>query len=263
MRLRDERLAVVADVAEILDDVGEILAVVQRLPFTETGEAPHVRGRATFVLGTECHLVGPCTGLRAVGAPLAVDLVGHHVLANQARHHARPAPVWVLVVDVLEGDRLVLAGVGEAVVVLPPLAELVVPTGILLLEPFEVGVGHGVDAPVVDRPAGGEEAGDLVHVVLVDDAVPRLLDQVVRNRQTVLLQWQKVTAVVVVVDPAAPHLGVGLAVLAAVLGPVLDEGADRGVDDAVVVPPRVAQIPFQQWTIALVGQCHQQDRVTV
>ncbi len=38
---------------------------------------------------------------------------------------------------------------------------------------------------------------------------------------------------------------------------------DRGVDDAVVVPPCVAQIPFEQRTIALVGQGHQQDGVAV
>src|SRR6202011_2430984 len=32
MRLRDERLPVVADVTEVLDDLGEILTVVERLP---------------------------------------------------------------------------------------------------------------------------------------------------------------------------------------------------------------------------------------
>ena len=185
------------------------------------------------------------------------------VLADQARHHAGPAAVRVGVADLLERDGLVAAGVGQPVVVLPPLAELVVPTGVLLLEPLEVLVGHGVDAPVVDRPAGGEEPRHLVHVVLVDDALPRLLDEIVRDGQAVLLQRQQVAAVVVVIDPPPPHLGVALAVLAAVLGAVLDERADGRVDHAVVVPPRVAQVAFQQRPVALVGQGHQQDRIAV
>src|ERR1700679_3821562 len=45
MRLRDERLAVVTDIAEVLDDLGEILAVVHRLPLAVTGEAAHRRRR--------------------------------------------------------------------------------------------------------------------------------------------------------------------------------------------------------------------------
>ncbi len=102
-----------------------------------------------------------------------------------------------------------------------------------------------------------------MHVALVDDALPRLLDEVVRDRQAVLLQRHQVAAVVVVVDPAPPHLGVALAVLAAVLGAVLDERADGRVDHAVVVPPRVAQVALQQRPVALVGQRHQQDRVAV
>ncbi|SLH74630.1 Uncharacterised protein [Mycobacteroides abscessus subsp. abscessus] len=102
-----------------------------------------------------------------------------------------------------------------------------------------------------------------MHIALVDDAPPRLLDEIVRNGQAVLLQRNQVAAVVVVVDPPPPHLGVALPVLAAVLGAVLDEGADGGVDDTVVVPPRVPQIPLQQGTVALVGESHQEDGIAV
>src|SRR6478672_4923704 len=116
--------------------------------------------------------VGPVAGLRAIGPPLAVDLVQDGVLADQARHHAGPAALRVGVADLFERDGLVPTGVGQPVVVLPPLAELVVPTGVLFLEPLEVLVRHGIDAPVVDRPAGGEELRNPVHVVLVDDALP-------------------------------------------------------------------------------------------
>ena len=122
---------------------------------------------------------------------------------------------------------------------------------------------HRVDPPVVRQPAGGEELRDFVDVALVPDPVPRLLDEVVRNLQAVLLQRDQVAAVVVVIDPAPPHLRVALAVLAAVLGAVLDERADGGVHDAVVVPPRVAQVALEQFAVALVGERHQQDRVAV
>ena len=169
----------------------------------------------------------------------------------------------VLVVDVLGDDRVVPVRPRQAVVVLPPLAVLVVPARVLVLEPLEVLVGHRVDPPVVGEPAGGEELRDLVHVALVPDLVPRLLDEVVRDDQAVLLQRHEVGAVVVVVDPAAPHLGVGLAVLAPVLGAVLDERADGGVHHPVVVPPRVAQVALEQLVVGLVGQGHQQRRVTV
>ena len=151
------------------------------------------------------------------------------------------AALRVGVADLFERDGLVPTGVCQPVVVLPPLAELVVPTGVLFLEPLEVLVRHGIDAPVVDRPAGGEELRNPVHVVLVDDALPGFLDQVVRDGQTVLLQRQQIAAVVIVIDPPPPHLGVALAVLATVLGAVLDESTDGRVDHAVVVPPRVAQ----------------------
>ncbi|KAF0965699.1 hypothetical protein MLGJGCBP_01125 [Rhodococcus sp. T7] len=237
--------------------------MVQGFPFTEPGEPSHVRGRLTLVLATERDGVGPVAGLRAVGPPLVVHLLHDHVFADEGGHHAGPAPVRVLVPDLFECDRLVAAGVGEPVVLLPPLAVLRVPARVLVFEPLEVLVGHRIDPPVVHRPAGGEEPGRLVDVALFGDPLPRLLDQVVRNRQTVLLERNEVAAVVVVVDPPPPHLGVALPVLAAVLGAVLDEGADRGVDDAVVVPPRVPQIAFEQWTVPFVGEGHQQDRVAV
>src|SRR6478752_10098646 len=48
MRLRDQRVAVVADVAErVLHDLGEVLAVMQGLPLADAGELAHRRSRAT------------------------------------------------------------------------------------------------------------------------------------------------------------------------------------------------------------------------
>ena len=263
MRLRRHGLAVVADVAHVRHHVGPVPAVVQGLPFALADELPHVRGLPAHEGRPERRLVGPLAFLVAVRAPLAVDLGHGHVLADQARDHAGPAPVRVHVVDVLGHDRVVPVRRGQAVVVLPPLAVLVIPARVLVLEPLEVLVRHGVDPPVVGEPAGGEELGDLVHVALVPDLVPRFLDEVVRNDQAVLLQRHEVAAVVVVVDPPAPHLGVGLAVLAPVLGAVLDERADGGVHHAMVVPPRVAQVALEQLVVALVGQRHQQRGVAV
>src|SRR5215217_2635394 len=64
MRLRDERVAVVADVAErVLHDLREVLAVVQGLPLALAGELANRRGRAAFVLRPERDLVRPVAGL--------------------------------------------------------------------------------------------------------------------------------------------------------------------------------------------------------
>src|SRR3954469_11706940 len=60
-------------------------------------------------------------------------------MSSRTRHGtARPAAVRVHVVDVLGHDRVVPVGLGQARVVLPPLAVLVVPAGVLVLEPLEV-----------------------------------------------------------------------------------------------------------------------------
>ena len=204
-------------------------------------------------------------GFRAVRALLTVDFVEDGVLADEARNHARPAAVRIDVVGFgLEHDRLIaLVRLAELAVVLPPLAVLVVPARILGLEPLEVFIRHGVDAPVIERPAGGEELRDFVHVVIFGDALPGQFDEVVRDLQTVLLERDEIAAIVVVIDPAAPHLRVALAAFAAIFGAVFDERPDRGVDDAVVVPPRVAQIAFEQLAVAFVGQRHEQDRIAV
>src|SRR5215217_915112 len=164
------------------------------------------------------------------------------VLADHARNHAGPAAARIHVAGVLERYRLVAVRLGEGLVVLPPLAELVVPAGVLVLEPLEVFLGHRVDAPVIGEPAGGEELGRMVDVVLVPDPVPRLLDQIVRDRQTVLLERHQVAAIVVVVDPPPPLLRVALAVLAPVLGTVVDEYAEYRDHHRMVVPPGVTQI---------------------
>jgi len=85
----------------------------------------------------------------------------------------------------------------------------------------------------------------------------------VGNGQAVFLQRHEIAAVVVVIDPPPPRLGVALAVLATVLGSVLDERSDGSVDDGVVVPPGIAQIALEQFAIALVCQRHEDDRVAV
>src|SRR4028118_587144 len=188
VRLRDQGVAVVADVSEILVDVGQIPTVVQGLPLALAGEPAHGGRRPTVVLLAEGDLVRPVASIRAVGPPLAVDVVEDGVLADQARHHAGPAAVRVHVAGVLERYRLVAVGLGEVPVVLPPLTELIVPAGVLVLEPLEVFLGHRVDAPVVDRPAGGEELGYVMYVPLVPDPVPGLLNEVVRDLQAIFLE---------------------------------------------------------------------------
>src|SRR4028118_107506 len=158
VRLRDEGVAVVADVAEVLEDVLKVPTVVQGLPLALAGEPAHGGRRPTVVLLAEGYLVRPVASIRAVGFPLAVDVVEDRVLADQARHHAGPAAVRVHVAGVLERYRLVAVRLGEVPGVLPPPAAPVAPAGVLVLEPLEVFLGHRVDAPVVGEPAGGEEA---------------------------------------------------------------------------------------------------------
>src|SRR4051794_23156523 len=263
MRLRRHRLPVVPDEAHVLNDLVPGPAVVEGLPLAVAHQPAHVRGLAALVDRAEGLDVGPAAGLAAVGPVHAVDLGRAHVLADEAGHHADPAALRVHVVDVLTDDRLVPVGHRQAAVVLPPLAVLVVPARVLVLEPLEVLVGHRVDAPVVGAPPGGEELRALVDVALVPDPVPGLLDEVVRDGEAVLLERDQVAAVVVVVDPATPHLRIGLPVLAAVLGAVLDEDADRGVHHRVVVSPRVAPVALEQLPVALVGERHEQGRVPV
>src|SRR5919112_1158166 len=263
VRLRDQGLAVGADVAEVLDDVGQIPVVVQGLPLAQADQSAHGGRRAAVVLLPEGHLVGPVTGIGAVGPPLVVDVVEDRVLADQARNHARPAAVRILVAGVFEGYRVVAVGLGQRTVVLPPLAELVVPAGVLVLEPLKVFLDHWIDAPVVDRPAGGEELGYVVYVVLVVDSVPRLLDQIVRDLQAVLLERGQIATIVVVVDPPPVHLRVAFAVFTTVLGAVVDKRSDRRVHDRVVVPPGVAQVALEQILVLVIAHRHNQRGVAV
>src|SRR5258706_2529400 len=169
----------------------------------------------------------------------------------------------VLVVDVLERDRAVPVRVTQTAVVLPPLAVLVVPARVLELEPLEVLIGHRIDPPEVDGPPGGEDLRDFVDIALAPDAVPRFLDEVMGPLEAILLERHQVAAVVVVIDPPPPRLRVALAILAPVLGAVLDERADRRVHHRVVVPPRIAEIASEELAVALVSQRHQDDRVAV
>src|SRR3954454_17681635 len=66
VRLRDERVPVVADVPEVLHDLPDVLAVVEGLPLPLARQAPHRRSRAALVLGPEGDLVRPVARFRAV-----------------------------------------------------------------------------------------------------------------------------------------------------------------------------------------------------
>src|SRR4051812_31432394 len=101
---------------------------MQRLPLALAAEAAHARGRPALVLRPEGDLVGPVAGLRAVRADLAVDLVHHRVLTDQARDHAGPAAMRILVVGLrLEGDRLFGGLFSHLRGLFPPPALLFVP----------------------------------------------------------------------------------------------------------------------------------------
>src|SRR3954452_23821178 len=50
VRLRDQRVAVVADVPEVLHDLGEVPAVVQGLPLALPGQTAHRRSRPPAVV---------------------------------------------------------------------------------------------------------------------------------------------------------------------------------------------------------------------
>src|SRR4051794_20463964 len=107
VRLRDERVPVVADEPRLLHDVPDVLAVVERLPLALAGQPAHGGGRAALVLGPERDLVRPVARLGAIRADLAVDLVDDDVLTDQRRDHAGPAAVRVLVLGAgLKRDRL-------------------------------------------------------------------------------------------------------------------------------------------------------------
>src|SRR5882757_10688104 len=120
----------------------------------------------------------------------------------------------------------------------PEVAEFGVPAWILVLEPLEVLLGLGLDAPEVRRPADREELRGLVDVVLLDDAVPRRGDVVVMDLDAVFLERQHVGAIIILVNPAMPKFGIGFLVLVAVGRAIFDEGPDRGIDNRVVLPER-------------------------
>ncbi len=147
-------------------------------------------------------------------------------------------------------------GLGQTRIVFPPLAILVVPARILELEPLEVFFGHGVDAPEVGEPACGKELGGLMHIPLVRDAVPGFFNVFVVDLQTVFLQREQIAAIIVVVNPAPPHLRIALAILAAILRSVLNEGTNGRVNEAVVVPECILEVAFQQQSVFRVGESH-------
>ena len=154
-------------------------------------------------------------------------------------------------------------GLRHVCTLLPPLAVLLVPAGVLKLKPLEVFLGHGVDAPEVGEPASGEELCCLMHIALVGDTVPGLLNILVVDLQTILLQRHQIAAVVVIVDPAPPHLCIALAILATVLRSVFNEGTNCRVDDAVVVPEGVLEVAFQQQLVFRIGQSHQKRGIAI
>ncbi len=102
-----------------------------------------------------------------------------------------------------------------------------------------------------------------MNIALVRDAVPGFLNIVVMNLQPVLLQRHQVAAIVVIIDPAAPHLRVALAILAAIFGSVLDERPNGSINQRVIVPESIAEVALQQWPILGVSQSHQESSIAV
>src|SRR5258708_8292776 len=127
--------------------------------------------------------------------------------------------MWIHVPNVLKGNRLVPIGLGQTRIVLPPLAVLVVPAGVLKLKPLVIFLGQWIDAPEVGEPASGEELCRLMHVALVRDAVPGLLNVLVLDLQTILLQRHHITPILPILDPAPPHLRKAVPLLPTVLRP--------------------------------------------
>src|SRR5260221_11723527 len=187
MRLRNERLAIGANVALILQDVRQLPPMVAGFPLTLADQSAHRRCLATLVFATERILIGPMTCLGTVCPYLAVYCIHDSIFTDHAGDHTCPAAVWINIPDILEGDGLVSIGLGQACIMFLPLAILVVPARILKLKPLEVFLGQGVDTPKVDWPAGGEELCRLMHITLVGDTVPGLLNVIVMNLQAILL----------------------------------------------------------------------------
>src|SRR5436309_3190228 len=102
-----------------------------------------------------------------------------------------------------------------------------------------------------------------MHITLVRDAVPGLLDVLMVDLQSILLQRHEIAAIVVIVDPASPHLREAFPLLATILGPILDEGADSCVDETVIVPESVLEVALQEQLVIGVGQSHQQCSIPV
>src|SRR5258708_6337704 len=146
---------------------------------------------------------------------------------------------------------------------LPVGTKFVVPARILRLEPFKIAFIQWIDSPEVNRPTHGEELGDLMLVVMFDDTVPSRLNIVVVNLDAVLFEREQVGSVVVIKNPALPEFGIGFAILIAIFGAVLNEGADSGVDDGVVLPKRVPDIPLQEVVVLGIVDDGHQHRVAV
>src|SRR5258708_21459857 len=263
VRWRAQCLAVRADEAEVLDCVGETPAVVASLPLAPTAEAAHRRRRTALILRRKRHLVGPCTLLGAICVDLAIHFIANDVFADQARHHAAPATVRIDVSVLLVEQDVGLAWLALLPVPLPEVTELAVPARILMLEPLEVLLGLSLDAPEVDRPADREELRNLVDVVLLDNPVPCSRDVVMMDLDAGFLQPQHAGAVVILIDPAMPELRIGLLVLVAIGGAVLDERTNGSIDDGVVLPERVFQIALKQQMIVGVVHHRHQHRMAV
>src|SRR5205085_5561355 len=101
-----------------------------------------------------------------------------------------------------------------------------------------------------------QELCRLVDIACIGYAVPSFLDVLVMNLETILFERHKIAAIVVVIDPATPHFGIALAIFATVLRAILNEGADSGIDQRMVVPEGIAQVAFEQRTIIGISQSH-------
>src|SRR6056297_3670441 len=143
VRLRHQGLSIVTHEVEILDRIGEIPAIIEGLPLALARELAHGRRRSALVLVGKGLDSGPTIQFMGEGVPLAVDLVDNHVLADEARHQARPATVRIGIADILVEDQHLLARTAELVIPFPEVAEFGVPARILVLEPLKVLLGLG------------------------------------------------------------------------------------------------------------------------
>ena len=129
---------------------------------------------------------------------------------------------------------------------LPEIAELGVPAWILVLKPLKVFLGLSFNPPEVDGPTNRKELSDFMDIILLGDPFPSCGYVIMMDLDAVFFHRKHVGPVIILIDPAMPHLGIAFLVLVTVRGAVFDERPDSGIDDRVVLPESILQIAFDQ-----------------